>query len=300
MEDTFWMVLERKLGQCEYFLKRQVEVINFGVSGYGTAQELMTLRHVVWTYAPDIVILAFTTGNDIRNNLQALDGDPIKPYFVYRDNQLVLDDSFRNLAEFRARKTTLASVGYQVVNYSRLLQVVNQAKNQIKSQFREARQQTIASQSEVGEEMGLDSQVYVEPKDDLWKEAWRVTEGLIQLMRDEVQEKGADFVVVTLSNGIQANPDSSIRKAFRDRLGVADLFYPDFRIRRLGEREAFMVINLAPVFQAYAERHNIFLHGFGSNMGGGHWNPAGHRLAGETIAQELCSKETSLRIETTS
>ena len=73
MEDTFWSVMERELGQCALFAGRRVEVINFGVSGYGTVQELMTLRHYVWDYDPDVVVLAFTTGNDVRNNLRALE-----------------------------------------------------------------------------------------------------------------------------------------------------------------------------------------------------------------------------------
>jgi len=40
MKDAFWTVLERELGKCPEVDGRQVEVINFGVAGYGTAQEL--------------------------------------------------------------------------------------------------------------------------------------------------------------------------------------------------------------------------------------------------------------------
>ena len=47
MEDAFWSVMSRKLDQCGVFAGKKVEVINFGVSGYGTAQELLTLREHV-------------------------------------------------------------------------------------------------------------------------------------------------------------------------------------------------------------------------------------------------------------
>jgi hypothetical protein len=47
------------------------------------------------------------------------------------------------------------------------------------------------------------------------------------------------------------------------------------------------VITLAPELQAYAEKNGSFLHGFGSNLGNGHWNAVGHRVAGELIAQKL-------------
>jgi hypothetical protein len=107
-------------------------------------------------------------------------------------------------------------------------------------------------------------------------------------MRDEVAQRGAKLVVVTLSSGMQVHPDASARAEFMNRLGVSDLFYPDRRIRALGEREGFEVLNLAPSLQAYAGQHKVFLHGFGQNLGGGHWNETGHRVAGEMISQKLC------------
>src|SRR2546428_7151353 len=70
--------------------------MNFGVPGFGTAQELLTFRHRALPYHPDAVILAFFTYNDVQNNHRAL--NPVdaskSPYFVLRGDQLVLDDSF--------------------------------------------------------------------------------------------------------------------------------------------------------------------------------------------------------------
>ncbi len=45
---------------------------------------------------------------------------------------------------------------------------------------------------------------------------------------------------------------------------------------------------LAPAFQAYATEQQVFMHGFGDSLGGGHWNRTGHRLAGEMLAEWLC------------
>ena len=77
------------------------------------------------------------------------------------------------------------------------------------------------------------------------------------------------------------------------RVGLVDLFYPDRRIKALGLREGFSVLNLAEDFQLYAEQHKVFLHGFEPNPGGGHWNKEGHRLAGKTIAERLCRDVTA-------
>jgi hypothetical protein len=114
-------------------------------------------------------------------------------------------------------------------------------------------------------------------------------------MRDEVVQKGADFLVVTLSIGIQVHPDRAVRTRFMQRLGISDLFYPDRRIKDLGGREGFSVLNLAQNFQFYAEQHQAFLHGFGKDRGWGHWNQEGHRLAGKMIAQKLCQDITTKR-----
>jgi len=294
MEDAFWMVLEHELAKCQFTGDRSVEVLSFGVSGYGTTQEIMTLRHRVWDYSPNIVILAFLTGNDVRNNSRALQNDPMRPYFIYKDGGLVFDASFRDLAAFRARQTIFAKFVYWALNYSRVLQVINKVKNNLRRASRiQVRQKRNGSQNIIGQELGLDDNVYLEPIDHAWKESWEVTEGLIVLMRDEVEEKGRDFLVVTLSNGIQVHPDPSIRQAFMEDLGSGDLFYPDSRIKALGDREGFMVLNLGQDFQAYAEQHKVFLHGSGTNLGNGHWNLEGHRLAGEIIARKLCKEVIS-------
>ncbi|MEM8781107.1 MAG: SGNH/GDSL hydrolase family protein, partial [Cyanobacteria bacterium P01_G01_bin.49] len=51
-EETFWSLMEKQLPQCERFDQQKIEVINFGVGDYGTAQELMTLKHHVVNYSP--------------------------------------------------------------------------------------------------------------------------------------------------------------------------------------------------------------------------------------------------------
>jgi hypothetical protein len=290
VENAFWAVMERDLGTCEALADQRVEVVNFGVDGYGTAQELMTLRHRVWNYGPDLVLLAFVTGNDISDNSRALDQDPLRPYFVYRDGELILDASFLESAAYRARQTWYAQLAYRIVNSSRVFQLVNESKNSLK-EYRIAMQRYNPTSDGVMEELGLQSAIYLEPGDPVWAEAWRVTEGLILLMRDEVMEKGADFVVVALSCPIQVHPDPSVREDYMAALGVHDLFYPDLRIKKLGAREGFSVLNLAQPFQAYAEENQVFLHGFeNTTMGEGHWNSEGHQLAGQLIARRICQQ----------
>ncbi len=92
-EEDFCSVLEKELQKCDNLRGRHIEVINFGVAGFGTAQELLTLRHRVWKYNPDIVLLAFTTSNDLSDNSPELNKGDTYPFFIRRDGKLVLDNS---------------------------------------------------------------------------------------------------------------------------------------------------------------------------------------------------------------
>ena len=67
-----------------------VEVINAGVSGYSTDQELLWYRNEGIKYETDLVILV-VTGNDVGDNDQQLVSTIYyKPKFVLEDDQLVL------------------------------------------------------------------------------------------------------------------------------------------------------------------------------------------------------------------
>jgi hypothetical protein len=292
MEAAFWRVLELKLQACQAFQGRQIEVINFGVGGYGTAQEIQTLRYRAWAYSPDLVLLAFLSGNDVRNNVRALEGDPLRPYFVYQDDALVLDASFRASLGFRLRQSIMGNGGYWLLDHVRTLQLLREVWRLIKGVSLTIEQKE--SKNQLQSEVGLDVMVYSEPVDPAWKEAWRVTEGLIVQMRNEVRQRGAGFIVVTLTNGDQVGPDPVERSTFARRLGVPDLLYPERRITSLGDREGIPVLNLAQPFAGYAEQHKVFLHGF-ENDGRGHWNAEGHYLAGTLIAEKVCLAHANSR-----
>ncbi|HVE55196.1 MAG TPA: SGNH/GDSL hydrolase family protein [Pyrinomonadaceae bacterium] len=307
LENAFWKVAENRLQNCSALGGKTVEVINFGVSGYGTAQELITLQKQVWDYSPDVVLLAFTTNNDVTDNIRALKKTDEIPYFVYRDNKLELDNSFRENSAFRWRNSTLSKFGGWLRDNLRFVQLGHQAQYSIKNYLAKRRASTVTQQisdqskpensptapqiSTVrAEDVGIDNLIYRAPDEAVWQEAWRVTEGLLVEMRSEVESKNAKFLVVTLSNGIQVFPEAQPRQAFLEKIGASDIFYPDTRIKNLGVRENFTVYNLAPELQVYAEQNKVFLHGFGANLGNGHWNMEGHRIAGEKLSQKLCEE----------
>ena len=282
IEKTFSSVLQRELSGCGQLKGKNIEVINFGISGYGTAQELQELRHYAWDYSPDMVVLAFFTGNDVQNNSRELQQDPYRPYFVLQDGKLVLDDSFVSAPGFRSRFNPFNVFVSWSIAHSHLLQVAAAAKNYISLRNIEGVKST---------EMGLSDDIYHEPTDPIWKDAWNVTDALLVEMRDEVKAKGAQLLVVTLSSNIQVDPNPTAREQLMKRLGVQNLFYPDEHIAQLGKREDIAVLTLSPIFLQYAQEHNASLHGFRGNRQG-HWNESAHQLGGELMAEKVCQMQT--------
>ena len=261
-----------------------VEVLNFGVGGYGTTQELLTLQHKVWKYQPDLVLLAVTTGNDISDNYRPLKRSEYVPYHVFQGDRLVLDTTFLSAPGYRSRSTWSRRM-LTVVKHSRLAQVVNRVRKTRRKDERQARNAGARPE----EELGLRDEVHLPPATPEWREAWRVTEGVLRLMRDECRAKETPFAIVTLTRGIQVSPDREKKELFLRRLGAEDLYYPERRLTEFGEREGIPVLNLAPSMAQEAEERQVYFHAHRSTPGIGHWNAEGHRAAGERIAGWLAS-----------
>lgn len=280
LDQTFSSVLERELASCTALARKKVEVLNFGVSGFDTAQEYLLLQQRVWTYSPDVVLLAFLTGNDVADNHPVLGARPAS-FYRFDGDQLVLDLN-RTASPGAAGRVML-----WLIQHSRVLQLVNQVRLNLKVCGRLG---SCGEDLDVAQgEAGLRNQVYLEPASDDWLEAWRVTEELLRRVRDEVAAHHARLRLVTLSNSIQAHPKAEVREHFRWRIGAADLLYPDRRIAAFGRREAITVLTLAPELLRYAEQGQTYLHGFeGANLGRGHWNRDGHRVAARTIGPWMC------------
>ncbi|NES71692.1 MAG: SGNH/GDSL hydrolase family protein, partial [Okeania sp. SIO2D1] len=222
----------------------------------------------------------------LRNNYRALEHDHLRPYFVYKDGQLVEDMSFRDLNFWerdRYNFSIVDSLPFWSVQNSRILQLIRKVDIDAK------RRQFEKDYSEIN------LAFYKEPQPDYdWEETWKVTEGLIKLMRDEVYDQGADFMLITASDSYQVLPDIQKRDGFRKSLNVPNLFYPDIRLKNFGKEENIPVYNLAGPIWDEAKKTGKCLHGFDNAVPcGGHWNIGGHKFVGEIMANYLCERYTA-------
>lgn len=289
LEKTYVSVLQQLLNENNCELEKRVEVLNFGVAGYSTAQELLLLRKNVWNYHPDVVLLAFYPARDIANNVRELNNAVTperSPYFVLRGNELVLDDTFQSLPALQPREIWLQNLGYQFEEHLRVLQGVNALQRFGKIRVAMAAMKERADKSGVD---NLEYAIYAPPSLPAVKAAWDVTEALFARMRDEVRTHGAEFRIVVLATRPQVIPDPAKRAELLSKLDVKDLNYADHRISALGALAGIPVTTLAPALASYAEAHRVYLNGFRtSNLGAGHWNETGHRVAAGAIAADLC------------
>ena len=290
MEKTFWFLMQNELNSCTKLNSKKIEVINFGVTEYSTAQEFLTLRYHVWDYEPDIILLAFFSGNDISDNSKTLSNKSYRPFFIYKNDDLVLDNSFRESKPYLLLKSRVGQIAIKLSEYSRIVQVLKEiyVTKYFKKQ-KNNRKQKIDNEEKSFEEAGISYNQIYNPVQKKWKDAWIITESIIKLINQEVKKKDSKFIVVTLSTSAQVHPSPSFRKSFIEKINNNDLFYPDKRIKKLGDEEGFLVINLAEKMKNYAEKNEIFLHGFANTViGKGHWNLDGHKIASQIISKKMC------------
>jgi hypothetical protein len=284
-EQAYWALLPERLAACGFERGKRIEVLNFGVSGYGTAQEYVTLETRALRYRPDLVLLQFTNGNDVKDNSFALNEDTARPFFMLdAEGALRIDDSFASAPAFVRNMSLPFQIARRLSDSSRVLQLVRHVRSLKLLEGGQA----VADEA-TGVEQGLEPWVLAPPRDRLWDEAWRITEALVAQTRELAERNGARFMVVTVPYAIQVHPDAQVRKALQAKLGVEDLFYPDRRIGELAGRSGMLAVTLAPEMQRLAEERKVFFHGFeNGGIGRGHWNAAGHRAAAELIAKALC------------
>ena len=278
LSQAWWRRLAYRLDACGFQAGKRLEVLNFGVSGYGTAQEYLVLRSSASRYQPDLVLLQFTNGNDLQDNVRALAGEKARPFYrLAKGGALELDASFASGDAMAKRASPLYRAYRRASDWSRVVQLVQTVRHISLG--------AAHASADDGLEAGLERAPLAPPREPAWEQAWTVTERLIGMVNDLAKAGGARLVVVTVPYAVQVHPDEALRESVREQLGVKDLFYPDRRIEALARKAGFTAVALAPEMQKRGE----LLHGF-DGRGMGHWNARGHEVAAQIVAARLCPK----------
>ncbi len=290
LQNSFPALLEKRLNEGSNSI--EFEVLNLGQSGFGTVDEYMRYLNFGVEYSPDLVIVAFLTGNDFQDNSKFLNHQP-KFYFVFDDHgNLVLD---RSLFEEYEKSLTLAKRAFQAIKrQSYLASLISERLYLLRVRLQDDFYRSLLARHEpTGSGARLDPfssiNIYSTSMSEHWKEAFAITAGILRKFKHTVESNGSGFVLVTLSNAEQVHPE--MQQTLKEKYGNAiDFEQPDRFIEEVAKREHIEYLKLMPTFREYHLRTGKYLHGFGDGKGG-HWNEDGHRLAAEKIFEFLTEKQ---------
>ncbi|MGH7787919.1 MAG: SGNH/GDSL hydrolase family protein [Candidatus Binatia bacterium] len=256
-----------------------VEVMSMGVSGYGTASQYLYYREHGRSFHPDVVLLSFYPGNDVRNNSPTL--EPVFPPAYGADGELERVTSGK-AGDGGGRRGLLRSEAYA---YFRKLLLTRQPvlAGQLASWGVLKKDALIAVPMQAG--VPVDYWVYATQPPAEWQAAWAHTEQLLTRLRDAVRADGAKLIVMVVTSREQIYPADwqKLLATYPDMQAVAwDVNGPERRVMDWCARSGVPCVQLSRAFLA-ARDQSPRLH----FLYDGHWTAAGHALAAQTMADFL-------------
>ena len=295
MNQTFTALAEAELNQRHCCEGRAVEVLNFGIPGHGTGQELLLLRERVWQFSPDLIVLQFYSGNDIFNNHRAINiSTPEKaPYFLLRNGKLELDERFRQGRAFDPAYIQLKGLGADVVNHSVLLQLAYKLSRLRAQRSELTRLQAAGAGASDPNAPPPEYQrylAYLPPAIPPMVEAWQVTEALLTEFGAEARAHQAPLLLMLAPTTHQIHPDPKEHEAYRTKYQIESLEYADDRVEQHARAHGIPVLRLVQPLLAEAQRTGGYMAGFANTAPNeGHYNERGHVVIAQALAQTICA-----------
>ena len=294
MNQTFTALAEAELNQRHCCEGRAVEVLNFGIPGHGTGQELLLLRERVWQFSPDLIVLQFYSGNDIFNNHRAINiSTPEKaPYFLLRNGKLELDERFRQGRAFDPAYIQLKGLGADVVNHSVLLQLAYKLSRLRAQRSELTRLQAAGAGASDPNAPPPEYQrylAYLPPAIPPMVEAWQVTEALLTEFGAEARAHQAPLLLMLAPTTHQIHPDPKEHEAYRAKYQIESLEYADDRVEQYARAQAIPVLRLVQPLLAEAQRTGGYMAGFANTAPNeGHYNEQGHVVIARALVSAIC------------
>ena len=287
--ETFSKLLETQLQQ--QFPQTKFEVINAGVVGYGTDNQLAYFTHEGYRYQPDLVVLAFFVGNDITDNIRyslyKLENDELISVKVpWRENIGVPPwgrggSLFRNIRNFLYLNSRLYSVSIELLTLSVIQKIPSVASLLISMGFVEITQPTV----NVGNIYALGH---------VSEEAWTMTQALVSQLNQEIEAAGSQLLVAILPD--ESEVDEERQKAIiesqahlTEEQGLTT-FHPTTQLANILEQQGILYVQLLPALQDYHNKTGQSLY----YKFDGHWLPAGHFVASQSIVDYLIQNQDKL------
>ncbi len=241
---------------------RSVEVVNAGVSGWGTDDELRYLTEYGLQYQPDLVVVAMTLHNDISDNLRE-DWNTIRQGRLAEQPRAPMPYMTYKIVELKAFLATRFQL-YQLWRRARHRGEIVQTRRQLDSHI---------------------VQLFREPTPERIARGYELTELLLERMKEVTAAAGGQVAVVLLPLRVQLT-DSSFADFVRAAGSTEDGMppgKPQRIVTSIADSLGIPVIDLLPAFRQWSADSAAPLY----LEWDGHWNEAGHRLAAGVVVNGL-------------
>jgi hypothetical protein len=254
-------VITARLARAAASRGRPVEVVNAGVGGYGTGDELLLWERALEALRPDVVLVGFFA-NDVRNNVD-------RPFFDVRDGRVVQVEE-----PPRPRVRWLYECQKFLVSRSHLAYLVKGALA--------GGDQQQALRGALAE----DEDAFAVNPSPRTERGWAMTLALLSELRRRVEAAGARFAVVVFPTRYQVSDALWAAQARRLGLDPAgfDLRTPQRRLGEWAQGSGTELIDLLDAFRGAAPRGGLY---FSIDA---HWTAAGHALAADTLCESLLGR----------
>jgi lysophospholipase L1-like esterase len=272
VEDSIAKKLEEQLRQDG---QDRVEVINFGVAGYGSDQELLFFEELGSQFEPDQVVVFFYV-NDLINNMskQGIGAERgYKPYFRFdRMGRLQLAGTpvkkvpFWDKSAWQEQPWTRHFEKYLHENWH-LYVLLNKALT--------------AAELDTGQRQKFYQALYGVGSDSNVFKAWELTGSLLQIFQTQVEKAGAELVLVYVPAIVQVEEENwQTKRDLFGLIGEFDLQRPNWQLKRQAARYDIPLLDLSEEFIKKAQDSELYFRE-------SHWNPQGHALAARLVADFL-------------
>ena len=248
------------------------KVLNFGIFGSGTGQELALYRHLVREFHPDIVIVAFGNATDIRDNSPELSTNPIIQFDIHEDGRL------SQLPQSNQR-----------IRLSNTLNRISHFYTWQKMKTK-ALKQLFQKQADLERGRHL---IYARQEPAAYTRAWKLTATILKAFRDECLEDESRFMVVAIPSAYQVYPDYFAElKAKSDASADLDPSHPDKRLEQICLDLAVPFLSLTSVFRAKTSSGSCMVESEHLFIGGKtHLSVNGSRIAASEMSSWIAETQ---------
>lgn len=266
-ENNFSSLLEKELNEEG----KKAEVINLGMSSFGTGREYLTLKHYGLQYQPDLIILGFCISNDVYNNYLE---DENNPSFVINEDS----GPKKQLKSFLLKNIILANYfkekAYSSTSLRNILMkmgIFNQAKN--------------IGPLDEEDKIPTDYYVYAKEYDDVYQNGWEKTKYFFNKINQLAEENKIKFLAVLIpgEEQIYENVWGEIKDTYPGmKKREWDLEKPNKLLESYFIENKIDYLDLSSIIKEKSQSEEALYFKYD-----GHLTEAGHRVVSEGIEKYI-------------